>query len=168
MESITWKVWAVGESGRGCPVLGTAGAHSRSTTHHLQTKLQTWCLWEILKGEKPTKAEKKGKNKKEKSEKSSVKASEEVRRCSRHWSTHSPQGRACARAGNEHRKKEWQEGTAEDHGILPAHVEIQLYSHNVWFLTIPECLFCPCDFEMGSLGEQISWEVSTLTGCFPG
>lgn len=114
-------------------------------------------------GEKNRQAGKKKKIKKE--VKRSVQASEEVRRCSRHWSI---QGRACAGAGNEQRREERQEGTAADPMVLPVHVQIHLSSHNLWFLTIPECLFCPCDFEMGSLGEQISWVVSILTGCFPG
>lgn len=119
-------------------------------------------LGELKEGKNPCR------HKKEKKVKRAVQASEEVRRCSRHQSTRSPQGRAPAGAEDEQRRKEWQEGTAAHPRILPVHVKIQLSSHNLWFLTIPVCLFCPCDFEMGSLGEQISWEVSILTGCFPG
>lgn len=56
------------------------------------------------------------------------------------------------------------------HGILPVNIRIKLFfpPQNLWFLTIPEYLFCPCDFEIGSLGEQISCEVSIFAGCFPG
>lgn len=154
----------MGESGRGCPVQGTAGAHSKPTKGHLQTRLQSRCLWEILKGEKnPTQAEKNNEKKKRSQKiRASFRGDEEVLQALEY------QGMARAGAGNEERRKEGQEGTAADTRILPVHVKIHLSSHNLWLLTIPECLFCPCDFEIGSLGEQISWEASILTGCFPG